>query len=224
MSDSLVAVRDRREHVIARLSDGYASDLLDVDELDRRLDLAHAARTVAELDALIADLAPTTTTALVPAGSSAIDDPDRPDTRKLRVIMGSLERKGPWTVARAMTTRVMFGNAELDFRDASIGPGVSTLDVRVAFGSVELILPPWLSIDVEVSSFAGSVEARHRAPAEPDPTRAVLRVTGSVLFGSLEVSTRLPGESGRDARRRERRERKQLRREGRALPPGSGQM
>lgn len=221
-------MRDRREQVIARLSDCYASDLIDVDELDRRLDLAHVARTVADLDALIADLAPGTSTALVPTTSHAIDDPSRPDAKRLRVIMGSVERTGPWVVAKSLTTRVLWGSAELDFRDASIGPGVTTIEVHVVMGSLELILPPWLSIDVDVSSVMGSVEERHRMSAEPDPTRPILRVTGTVWLGSVEISTRLPGETEWDARKRERRERKDRRKALRAgnpmLPPGSGQM
>ena len=43
---SLVAVRERRERVIARLTECYERDLLDLDELDRLLDQAHAASGV----------------------------------------------------------------------------------------------------------------------------------------------------------------------------------
>ena len=232
MTESLVALRDRREQVIARVSEAYAADLIDVDDLDRRLDLAHRARTVAELDQLVADLAPAAaapaeapSTALVPAGSHAIDDPDRPDEKRLRVILGAVERRGPWTMPRRLTTRVFWGSAELDFREASISPGTSVLDVRVTMGSLELVLPPWLAVDVDVESLAASVEERHRAPREPDPGRPLLRVTGAVRLGSLEITTRLPGESKVEAWRRARRERKALRRaETRALPPGRGQM
>lgn len=234
MTESLVALRDRREQVIARVSEAYAADLIDVDDLDRRLDLAHQARSVAELDQLVADLAPansapapagTPSTALVPAGSHAIDDPDRPEQKRLRVIMGAVERRGPWTMPRRMVTRVFWGSAELDFREASIAPGTSVLDVSVTMGSLELILPPWLAVDVDVSSFAAAVEERHRAPREPDPGRPLLRVTGAVRLGSLEISTRLPGESKVAAWRRARRERKALRSaETRALPPGREHM
>ena len=54
--DNLVALRDRRELVIARLTEGFAKDLYDVDEFDRRIDLAHRARSLAELDDLVVDL------------------------------------------------------------------------------------------------------------------------------------------------------------------------
>lgn len=220
MTESLVALRDRRTQVIARLSECYANDILEVDELERRLDLAHAARTVAALDELVADLAPSST-ALVPAASVAIDDPNRPAHKKLRVIMSHIERRGRWTVPRTMRTSVMWGNAELDFRDASLAPGVTTIDVRVLMGNIEVILPPHLAVDVDVSSFMGAVEERHRVPPDVDPSHPVLRIVGAVRLGNLEITTRLSGESRGDAYRREKRERKQLRKQRqRALGAG----
>jgi len=222
MPESLVALRDRREQVILRLSEGYAQDMFDVEELERRLDLAHGARRVVELDALVADLAPAAaTTALVLAGPTAIDDPSRADAKKLRVILSAVERRGRWSVPRTMNLRILWGSAELDFRDASLGPGITTIHVRVVMGSLEVVLPPNLAIDVDVSSFAGSVTERHRMPPDADPARPMIRIVGSVAFGDLEIMTRLPGETERDARRREKRERKQLRdAETKALPPG----
>jgi hypothetical protein len=226
MADSLVALRDRREQVISRVSEAYAADVFDVDELERRLDLAHSARSVAELDALVADLAglatsPSPSTALVVAGPTAIDDPQRADTKRMRVIMSAIERRGRWSVPRTLDLRVLWGNAELDFRDASLGPGVTTIHVRVFMGNFEVVLPPNLAIDVDVSSFAGAVTERHRVPPDIDPSRPQIRIVGTVRFGNLEITTRLPGETARDAYKREKRERKQLRdAETKALPPG----
>jgi hypothetical protein len=241
MAESLVALRDRREQVISRLSDGYARDLIDVDELERRLDLAHGAHSLAELDPLVADLGDPTSaasTALVRAGPTAIDDPERADTKRLRVIMSAIERRGRWTVPRSLDLRVLWGNTELDFREASLGPGITTIHVRVFMGNLEIVLPPGLAIEVDVSSFASAVTERHRVPPDADPGRPQIRIVGNVRFGNLDITTRLPGESARDAYRRERRaskelrrserdadrlERKELRRSARGeLPPGSG--
>lgn len=223
-----MALRDRREQVISQLSDGYARDLIDVDELERRLDLAHGAHSVAELDPLVADLeapgdpAPSAPQAqLVLAGPAAIDDPERAEAKRLRVIMSSIERRGRWTVPRSLDLRVLWGNVELDFRDASLGPGITTIHVRVFMGNFEVVLPPNLAIEVDVSSFAGAVTERHRVPPDDDPKRPQIRIVGTVRFGNLEITTRLPGETAHDAYRRERRERKALRSaETKALPPG----
>jgi hypothetical protein len=226
MAESLIALRDRREQVITRLAEAYAQDLFDVDELERRLDLAHGTASLAELEALVADLGPAAapapgTTALVLAGPTAIDDPARLETKKLRVIMSSVERRGRWSVPRVLDLRVLWGNAELDFRDASLGPGITTIHVRVFMGNLEVVLPPNLAIDVDVSSFAGSVTERHRVPPEVDPARPLIRIVGTVRLGNLEITTRLPNETARDADKRERRERKQLRKAAdKALPPG----
>src|SRR5437773_1907854 len=107
MAESLIALRDRREQVISHLSDGYAADAFDVDELERRLDLAHGARSVAELDALVTDLGElaaslSPSTALAARGPTAIDDPDRALTKRLRVVLSSIERRGRWSVPRSL--------------------------------------------------------------------------------------------------------------------------
>src|SRR5205085_11347369 len=46
-SAPLVALRDRREQVIAVLTEQFSRDTFELDELERRLDLAHRADTVA---------------------------------------------------------------------------------------------------------------------------------------------------------------------------------
>ena len=54
----------------------------------------------------------------------------------------------------------------------------------------------------------GGFDHMERQPPVADPERPVLRVHGVAIMGGVSVETRLPGESGHQARRRERRERK----------------
>jgi len=230
MADSptnLVALRDRREQVIAALTESFTSDVLELDEFDSRVDRAHRARTLADLDSLVADLAPvaTTSTALAarPLAMAVRDDPHRPAEKRTWLIMSGLERKGPWTVPRKMRVRCFWGGGSFDFREADFGPGVTELHVTAIMGGLEIIVPPWLAVDVDASAIMGGFDERHRAPAEPDPGRPVLRVTGFVLMGGVSIETRLPGESGREARKREKRERQALRDGGqRQLPSRTG--
>ncbi len=219
---ALVALRDRREEVIQILTDSFANDLLDVDMYEERTARAHAAVAVAELDALVADVAP------LPEGGKRAPlarlqaDPSlasgRPARAGVTAVFSSVERRGSWVVPGALDALTVFGSAVLDFRDARFSAGVTELRVRAVFGSLEIIVPPQLAVECAGSAVFGSFEDHGSGVADPD--RAILRIHGSAVFGSVEVSTRLPGESERDARRRRRRERRALadaRR--RALPP-----
>jgi hypothetical protein len=56
-SVSLVALERMRTAARERIGDGYARDLIDADELDRRLEALERASTAGEVEALVADLA-----------------------------------------------------------------------------------------------------------------------------------------------------------------------
>jgi signal transduction histidine kinase len=76
---------------------------------------------------------------------------------KLRVVMGSCERRGVWKVPSRVEAHVTWGNMELDLREAELGPD-TTIDARVMMGNLEIIVPSDLAVDVSVDSVAGNVE------------------------------------------------------------------
>ena len=53
---TLKRVRETRERVIARLSEHFANDTLEVEEFERRVTLAHTKDSPEAMDALLADL------------------------------------------------------------------------------------------------------------------------------------------------------------------------
>jgi hypothetical protein len=63
----------------------------------------------------------------------------------------------------------------------------------------------------------GSFEEVERAPAHPDPDAPLLRVHGLAIMGAVEVKMRMPGETGGDAWRRQKRELREARRNERRL-------
>ena len=189
---------DHRDLVIERLSSDYANGHIEVEELERRLALVHAAKTPAELDAL-APAPPVT--ALVAA-------------QRMRVVLGSIERVGPWTVPAQLTARVLWGHVLLDLRAARLAPD-TTIEVDVTMGNLEVIAPPDVRVEVDASSVLGHVEDRTELGTA---TRAVVRVVGRVKLGNLEVRTLRHGETPRDARRRRRADRRAYRHYRRHLP------
>lgn len=212
---SLVAVRDRREQVIEWLSDKFASDVLDMSELDRRVDLAHQADSLAALDALVADLdmpagAPSAPAeSLVPRANEVLEAA-RPARKYAVAILGGVERKGSWVVARTVRAAAVMGGVSLDFREAMLSPGVTRVQVMALMGGVEIIVPPHVAVQADGVAILGGFEEVHRAPSAPDPDMPLLVISGLALMGGVEIKTRLPGESGWQAWKRKRRERREL--------------
>ena len=218
MSSSLVALRDRREAAIQQCADSFAADLLTIEQFDERVAKLHAAATLPEIEALVADLpaSPATSTALVPL---AVEPSLSPTKKRFRAWFGSVERSGAWVVPDALAVSAVFGNTVIDFREARFSAQHIVLHTSIVFGNLEIIVPPQLAVEADGSSIFGSIES-HGGGAVADPDRPLLHITGTVVFGNIEITTRLPGESAGDARRRRKHERKQLEASRRAaLPP-----
>ncbi|MDC0721558.1 DUF1707 SHOCT-like domain-containing protein [Nannocystis bainbridge] len=206
-----------REWARTRLGDGYAQDLIDQDTLDERLEAVERATTVAEIDALTADLRPVESTALVPA-AAALAVPAAGS--RLRVLFSSIDRTGAWHVPARTHVRVVFGDATLDLRQAVLPGGPIELDIHLVFGNLEVIIPPGWQLDNDCGAILGSVE-QLSGPPPPGGSRQVLRLRGRVIFSSLTIHERLPGENAGGARKRRKRELKALaERSARALPAG----
>lgn len=188
----LVPLRARRDAVIQLLTDGFANELLELDEFDRRVGQAHAAAGLSELDALVADLQHLPKSArhvalgTIPVGAV----PDRP--RTIGATFSSVVRRGAWQVPSALLVRSTFGNVELDFREAHFAAGVTELRVRAVFGNVEIVVPPHLAVECDGSALFGNFEEGQHPASAADPERPVLRIVGKAVFGNVEVQTRPP--------------------------------
>lgn len=200
---ALVSVAERRDQVVAILAEQYGGDRLELDELERRMQLAQQATTVATLDALVADLVAPTTAAL------AVVDPGHPERGRVVAMFGGVDKGGAWTVPRKLTVVAAFGGADIDLRTARFAPGVTELRVYCAFGGVSLIVPPDLTVESDAVAVFGGIDVGHPAAAAA-ADRPIVRLTGFAAFGGVDVEPRLPGESRRDAKRRVKAEAKAL--------------
>lgn len=226
---NLIALRDGRERAEALISQRFAEGLIDQDQLERRLERVHDAGTMTELEDLIVDLVEPGTSAsaalvpLSPARASvALAHPDQiEDERRIVAVFASVEERGRWLPARRTRVIEVFGETELDFREAALGPGPTELRVTCIFAELDIIVPPELAVRVDAQAVIAEIDRNHEVlgtPASPDDP--VLVITGLLMFAELDIHVRLPGESKREARKRRRSERRERRRERRALRRG----
>lgn len=211
-----VALQARREQTIAALCGHFAQDRLTLEEFEQRLDVANRASTLPDLDSLLSDL-PALASAAVPAPAAA---PVRPPThlredQTLFAIMGGVDRRGHWQPARNTTVITLMGGASLDFREAMLPAGATEITIIAVMGGAEIIVPPGMQVDVGGLAIMGAFEHTENVSGPPAPDAPLLRIDGFVLMGGVEVQVRLPGESAKDTKRREREEKRRQRDERR---------
>jgi hypothetical protein len=201
-----------RQVTIDALCEHFANDAMGVEEFERRVDVAHRAASVEELRELLRDLPGGGLP--VPAGLagkpsgargySVIPAEQVRESGYAIAILGGARRAGRWTPARVNTTIAFCGGAELDFREAAFGPGVTELRVVAVWGGVEIIVPPSLHVECSGVGIMGGFEHAPDLTGEAAPGAPTLRVSGVALMGGVEITVRNPGESARDARQRRR--------------------
>src|SRR5918998_625438 len=99
MSHPPVPLAAARERAIESLSAHFANDRLTIDELDQRLERAYAATSIAQLDALTADLPaerPAAVQAYAAAPPMVFDRPE--ESGRIFALFSETRRGGLWVV------------------------------------------------------------------------------------------------------------------------------
>ena len=117
-------------------------------------------------------------------------------------VFSGQSRQGVWTVPRELRVMTVCGSVELDLREARIADGETRIHLFALFGSVELLLPPGVRVEVDADGLAASFEVVPDSTIPLPPDAPTIRITGNAYFASVEGSMRYADESPREARRR----------------------
>lgn len=209
---------EERQATVDRLCAHFARDAMNTTELERRLDIAYAARTRAELVALERDLPAlgreTRPAAPAPVATASVPvDPARPvqESDLLVSIWGATERKGSWIPPRRLNAVTVMGGTDLDFRQATFATETVSVRLLALMGGVDIVVPPGVRVEWGGIALMGGVSTPE-PDTPPAPDAPVIRISGLVCMGGVDVVERHPGESARDARKRIKRDRKARRR------------
>jgi len=83
----------------------------------------------------------------------------------------------------------IFGGAEVDLTQATLGEGVNELEVNTIFGGVTLIVPADWKVQMKMTSIMGGFsDKRSYIKENPDPSRMLI-IKGSTIFGGGEIKS-----------------------------------
>jgi hypothetical protein len=166
-----------RERTIEALRDAAGEGRLTFEELADRIEVAAGARTRGELAEVTRDL-PAAGTATAVSGEVAA-----PVERSS--IFGEIRRSGPWVVPVRSSWRSYFGGIVLDLREARVSAAEVTIQAESVFGSIRLVVPEGVIVEVRTRTIFGSVRQRAGEVASPGAPRVIL--VGGTTFGDVHV-------------------------------------
>ncbi|NUW34783.1 DUF1707 and DUF2154 domain-containing protein [Nonomuraea sp. SMC257] len=183
-----------RERVAEALRVAVSEGRITLDELNERIDLTYRARTLGELDEVVADLP---RDGSLPAVLTAAPVQGLPGPAELQLHTGSgkVAQVGRWAVPRHISAKAgRWGTVRIDFTLADCPHREVHLDVEITswFGDIVVAVPRgWQVRDEQVvRRWMGAVHNRPPAPLAPDGV--TVRLTGYVQTGDVWVRYRRP--------------------------------
>lgn len=180
-----------RENVALLLCEAMGTGRITAGELETRLDAVYAAKTFAEFDPVVADLAPGGTLAPSHTGDEGQGG------RRSFAVMSATTRRFTGPLPSNHVTRAFWGSVRLDLRQARIDGGSCAIRAVAVMGGVKIVVPEDFDLDVRGLGLMGGFGTGRRTGRRRTATGApVLRVTGFAWWGSVKVIRR-PVESRR---------------------------
>lgn len=172
-----------RDDAAGVLQAAFSDGRLDEKEFDERMARVLMAKTVGDLDPLIADLGSDTSalSAYRPAPMHA-----RMMGKSTFAIFSGIETKGAFILPEHVRINAVFGGCVLDLRDARINQPVSFIKVVAVFGGVQIIVPKHVRIEVHGTPFLGGISHNARKQQLP-PDAPVIHVRGLAICGDVEI-------------------------------------
>lgn len=190
-----------RDQVAERLREALAEGRLTPVEHEERLDILYEAKTIGELNPVIADL-PTPGGTFTsgpyhgePAGMEVLSNEARDlaerskGSENLVAVFGGCERKGRWLVEPRTNVSVLCGGVELDLREAVLGEHEVTIQLAVILGAVDITVPHGVRVVNNTSAILGGADL-HGTDQVVDPNAPVVRLTGTCMLGGVDVKAK----------------------------------
>lgn len=176
--DDVRASDSDRDAAIERLGFGTAEGRLTLEELSERIEAVHAARTHRELARITADL---------PERASSVPARQTSERRWLVSVFGDVTRTGSWRAQGTIAPVSVFGDIELDLRQATVPTGEVEIRANSPFGNIEVLVPGGVDADVSVFTLFGSKKVAVRESGRSGSP--LVRVRAFSIFGSVKVWT-----------------------------------
>lgn len=176
MDDASLRASDAdREQAVVALREHLLAGRLTLDEFTERVEAALQAKVGSDLATVQRDL---------PEVAAATASRRRP-ARFGVAVFSHVVRRGRLRLRGWIFGASVFGDLDLDLREATIDQSRTAVTVLAVFGNADIYVPEGVDVDVRGLSIFGHLTDRGRDVARPDAPLVHVRVFG--LFGTADV-------------------------------------
>lgn len=136
------------------------------------------------------------TVAVVPTGPEVIPAALVPERRGTVSLLSSVSRTGDWILPRSYRVMAVLASVELDLTRARVGAGTSVIEIMSIMGSVSIVVPPALRLECEGDPLLGSLEVKGDVRSTTSPDAPLVRIVGTAIMGSVEITVVDPDAPG----------------------------
>ena len=175
-----------REHVGELLQRAVGLGMLSLGEFTERMDTALAARTRADLNAVLVDLPGVRVSGVpaVPRPRPAAVRPGHSGHDVIRSRLSGVQRRGPWHVPPVLHLNNILSGVTLDFTEAVMQTQVVEIRVDDVCSSLTLMLPEAATVDLNGLDLIGS-SATNKVRTGPPIGPLHVIVHGRTRLGSV---------------------------------------
>jgi hypothetical protein len=162
-----------REKTIGFLTNAFSTDIINLDEFERRVESVHASKTQEELHQIVADLP-----------NEDIDDRNKlAESENIACNMANRTIAGSMLFAKKLKIEAASSSLNLDYRSVDLPDGIYEVDISAVASSITIKLPVQYHVENRISTQSASVK-------EPKIERGNQKISVTIeLVGNIERSS-----------------------------------
>jgi hypothetical protein len=188
MSDP--AFEQHRDRIINYLTECFAGDILTTEEYEKRVEQSNAARTQAELEAVIADLRssrPRIGPANPPAPAQSRDLTAGRPTQRVMAILGEQDLSGNWMTKDSVLIQAFMGSVKCDLRGVNLF-AENRIQIYALMAEVNIKVPEGIALVSSLAPILAEIKRKDRSP-ESLPGAPIVEIGGLVIMGEVKISS-----------------------------------
>jgi Domain of unknown function (DUF1707) len=166
-----------KEKTIGFLTNAFSTDIINLEEFERRVESVHASKTHEELHQIVADL---------PNGN--IDDRQK-ITESENIACNLLTRTiaGSMLCTKKLKIEATLSTLNLDYRSVDLPDGVYELDINAVTSSITIKLPVQYHLENRISTQLTSSVKEPKIEIGNQKISVIIRLVGNIEISSIKV-------------------------------------